>query len=103
MGDREVVITDAPSGKCFDHGGEVWPIPAGINYGRQEGFGCGPDAHTNSGLFGQADGEAEVLAGQCRREPTGMGRIEQTVQAEVAGETYYRTVGKKGPQELVGD
>src|SRR5208283_1012815 len=32
-----VVIPDGgcrlvePSGKCFDHGGEVWPVPASIN------------------------------------------------------------------------
>jgi len=82
-----LVITIEPSGKCFDYGGEVWPRPAGINHGRQEGFGCGSDAHTNSGLFGQVHGEAEVLPGQCRREPTRVSRIEQTVQAKLAGET----------------
>jgi len=58
-----VVVTIKPSGKCFDHGGEVWPLPAGINHGSQEGFGRGSDAHTNPGLFGQVDGEAEVLTG----------------------------------------
>ena len=84
-------------GQCFDHGGEVWPLRASINNGRQEGFGCGSDAHTNSGFFGQAYGEAEVLTSQCRREPTWMRRIEQTVQPEIAGEAQHWTVGKEGP------
>ena len=34
-----VIITIEPSGKCFDHGGEVWPLPAGA---RLAGFGHPP-------------------------------------------------------------
>jgi hypothetical protein len=61
-----IVVSGEPSRKCFDHGGEVWPLPASINNGSQESFGCGSDPHTNTGLFGQVDGEAEVLTGKCR-------------------------------------
>lgn len=94
---KEVVVSVESSGKCFDHGSEVRPLPASINNGGQERFGCRSDAHTDSGLFGQVEGEAKVFTGQRRREPTRMRRIEQTVQSEVAGETYHRTVGKDGP------
>ena len=48
---------------------------------------AGPDAHTNSGFFSQVDGEAEVLTGPRRREPTWMRGIEQTFQPEIAGKT----------------
>jgi hypothetical protein len=98
-----LVVFVEPSGKCFDHGCKVRPLAASINDGGQEGIGCGPDAHANSGLFGQVDGEADVLTGQCRREPTWMRRIEQAVQPESAGETDHRTVGNERPEEFVGD
>ena len=64
---------------------------------------AGPMRTPTPALFSQVDGEAEVLTGQCRREPTWMRGIEQTVQPKIAGKTENRTVGKKGSQELVGD
>ena len=89
------------SGKCFDHGGKVGPPATGIHDGRQEGFGSGADAHANPSLFGQIDGKTKVLAGQCRREPTRVRRIEQTLQPKTAGKTHDRTVGQEAFQELV--
>ena len=48
-----VVVSVKSSGKCFDHGSEVWPLTISINNRGQERFECGSEAHTNSGLFGQ--------------------------------------------------